>query len=307
MTTYILKRLLSVIPVIFVIASASFFIMRGAPGGPFDKERNMTEEVRRSLEAKYHFDKPVWRQYLIYMGGLLRGDLGPSFQYEGRTVNEIIADGFGTSLLLGAMAMALAVVLGLSAGILAGARQNSWLDHLLMSCSMTGISIPNFVLGPLLVLLFSLTLHWLPVAGWRGARYMILPTIALALPYTAYIARLARGGMLEVIRTDYIRTARAKGLPERLVILRHALRPAVMPVVSYLGPASAHVLTGILVIESIFSIPGLGRYFVLSALNRDYTVVLGTVLIYSTLLVFFNLLVDVAYAILDPRVRYGTK
>ncbi len=304
MTGYILRRLLAVIPVLLIIASLSFFIMRVAPGGPFSKERSMTEEVRKSLEAKYHFDKPLWQQYLIYMQGLLSGDLGPSFQYEGRTVNEIVADGFGTSLELGAWAMALAVVLGLSAGIVAGWRQNSWLDHLLMSFSMTGISIPNFVMGPLLVLLFSLTLHWLPVAGWRGPRYTVLPVVALALPYTAYIARLSRAGMLEVIRTDYIRTARAKGLPERLVVLRHALRAAIMPVVSYLGPASAGILTGILVIESIFSIPGLGRYFVLSALNRDYTVVLGVMLIYSVMLVSFNLLVDLAYGVLDPRVRY---
>ena len=303
MTFFILKRLLSVIPVLIAIATISFFVMRLAPGGPFDKERVMTEEVKRSLEAKYHFDKPVWQQYLIYMGGLLKGDLGPSFQYEGRTVNEIVADGFFTSLQLGGMAMILAVVLGLTAGILAGWRQNSWLDHTLMSFSMTGISIPNFVLGPLLVLLFSLTLHWLPVAGWRGPRYAILPTIALALPYTAYIARLARAGMLEVIRTDYVRTARSKGLPERLVVMRHAFWAAIMPVVSYLGPASAGILTGILVIESIFSIPGLGRYFVLSAMNRDYTVVLGVVLLYSTMLIAFNLLVDVAYAWLDPRVR----
>jgi oligopeptide transport system permease protein len=303
MIFFILKRLLGVLPVLFIIASASFFIMKIAPGGPFDEERNVTEEVRRSIEAKYHLDQPLWRQYTIYMSGLMKGDLGPSYQYEGKSVNEIIASGLKVSVVLGGLAMALAMVLGMSAGVIAGWKHNSWVDHLVMSSAMTGICIPNFVLGPLLVLLFSLTLRMLPVAGWYGPKYMVLPVIALAMPYTAYIARLTRGGMLEIVRMDYIRTARAKGLTEIQVVIRHAFRCAVLPVVSYLGPACAGILTGILVIESIFNIPGMGRYFVLSAINRDYTVVMGTVLVYSSMLVLFNLLVDITYTFLDPRVR----
>jgi oligopeptide transport system permease protein len=303
MLGYLLRRVAGFLPVLFVIVSASFFLMRLAPGGPFDQERALPEQVRANIEARYHLDEPLWRQYLRYMGEVLRGDLGPSFRYPDRSVNELLALGFPVSLTLGLCALAVALTLGGVSGILAALGRNSVTDYLTMLLSLGGVSIPNFVLGPILMLIFALGLGWLPVAGWDSWRHLILPSVTLGAFYAAYIARLTRAGMLEVIGQDFIRTARAKGLPESVVVLRHALPGAVLPVVTYLGPASAAVLTGSVVVETIFSIPGIGRYFVSSALNRDYTMVLGTVVFYSVLLVGFNLIVDVLYAYLDPRVQ----
>lgn len=304
MARYLVGRLLGLPPVLLVIVSASFFIMRIAPGGPFDMERALPAEVRANIEAKYHLDEPLVRQYLRYLGNVLRGDLGPSFRYPDRTVGELIALGFPVSLTLGVCALGFALVIGGTAGVLAAIRRNRLVDYLTMSLALGGVSIPNFVLGPLLMLVFALWLGWLPVAGWGTWRHLVLPTVTLGLFYTAYVARLSRAGMLEVIFQDFVRTARAKGLREAVVITRHALPSAVLPVVSYLGPAAAGALTGSVVVETIFGIPGIGRYFVTSALNRDYTMVLGTVVFYSGLLIVFNLIVDLLYAYLDPRVTY---
>lgn len=282
----------------------AFFLIRLAPGGPFDTEKNLPAEIEANLAAKYHLDEPLWQQYLRYLGDLARGDLGPSFKYADYTVNELIAQGFPVSLRLGLLAIGLALIAGVAAGTIAAMRQNRAVDYTVMSISMTGISIPNFVLAPLLILLFAVELQWLPAGGLdAGWRVWVLPVISLALPQIAYIARLTRGSMIEVLRSNYIRTARAKGLPRRRVIVGHALRPALLPVLSYLGPALAGIITGSVVIETIFGIPGLGRFFVQGALNRDYTLVLGVVVFYGTLIVLFNLLVDLLYAAFDPRVR----
>ena len=303
MASYILRRLAEFLPVLFVIVSLSFFLMRLAPGGPFDQERALPEQVRANIEARYHLNEPLWRQYLQYLGEVARGDLGPSFRYPDRSVNELLGLGFPVSLTLWLCALAVALSLGGMAGVLAGLRRNSPFDYFTMSFALFGISVPNFVLGPILMLLFALWLRWLPVAGWGTWRHLVLPSVTLGMFYAAYVARLTRAGMLEVIHQDFIRTARAKGLREAAVVLRHALPGAVLPVVTYLGPASAAVLTGSVVVETIFSIPGVGRYFVSGALNRDYTMVLGTVVFYSVLLLAFNLVVDILYAYLDPRVQ----
>jgi oligopeptide transport system permease protein len=300
---YILRRVAGFAPVLFVVVSLSFFMMRLAPGGPFDQERALPDQVRANIESRYHLDEPLWRQYLRYLGDVTRGDLGPSFRYPDRSVNELLSLGFPVSLTLGLCALGVALGLGGTAGILAGLRRSVFVDYLSMSFALFGVSVPNFVLGPILMLVFALGLGWLPVAGWGTWRHLILPSVTLGTFYAAYVARLTRAGMLEVIGQDFIRTARAKGLPEAAVILRHALPGAILPVVTYLGPASAAVLTGSVVVETIFSIPGIGRYFVGSALNRDYTMVLGTVVFYSVLLLVFNLIVDVLYAYLDPRVQ----
>lgn len=304
MLRYLLGRLLGFPPVLLAIVTGAFFIMRIAPGGPFDMDRALPEQVRANIEARYHLNEPLPRQYLRYLGDVVRGDLGPSFRYPDRTVNELIALGFPVSLTLGLCALGVAVVIGGAAGIVAAIRHNRFLDYLTMSVALGGVSIPNFVLGPLLILTFALRLGWLPVAGWGTWRHLVMPSITLGALYTAYVARLSRAGMLEVIRQDFVRTARARGLREAVVVLRHALPSAVLPVVSYLGPAAAGALTGSVVVETIFGIPGTGRYFVTSALNRDYTMVLGTVVFYSGFLVAFNLIVDCLYAYLDPRVTY---
>ncbi|MGD8379898.1 MAG: oligopeptide ABC transporter permease OppB [Gammaproteobacteria bacterium] len=306
MLAYAIKRFLGAWPTLFVIITVAFFMMRAVPGGPFSSEKPVPPAVRANLERMYHLDEPLYMQYARYLGDVFTGNLGPSFKYEDHTVNDLIASGFPVSARLGGLAMALALLLGVAAGATAALRQNAWLDHAVMALAMTGISIPNFVMGPLLILVFAILLHWLPAGGWdNGATVnMVLPVISLALPYVAYIARLTRGSMIEVLRSDYIRTARAKGLPARTVILRHALRPAMLPVISFLGPAIAGILTGSVVIEEIFGIPGIGRYFVQGALNRDYTLVMGVVIFYGALIILLNLLVDLLYAMLDPRVRY---
>jgi oligopeptide transport system permease protein len=299
---FVFRRVAGFLPVLFVIVSLSFFIMRLAPGGPFDQERVLPEQVRENIEARYHLNEPLWKQYLRYLGDVARGDLGPSFRYPDRSVNELIGLGLPVSLLLGVCALSIAVVVGGAAGLLAGVRRNSLADYFTMSFALGGVSVPNFVLGPILMLVFALGLGWLPVAGWGTWRHLILPSLTLGMFYAAYVARLTRAGMLEVIGQEFIRTARAKGLREATIIYRHALPGAILPVVTYLGPASAAILTGSVVVETIFGIPGIGRYFVGSALNRDYTMVLGTVVVYSVLLLLFNLIVDLLYGYLDPRV-----
>jgi oligopeptide transport system permease protein len=303
MLSFAFRRLLSAIPTLLVLLALSFALIRVAPGGPFDTEKTIPPEIQERLNETYHLDEPLWQQFGRYLGDLLQGDFGPSFQYKDYTVSELIAAGFPVSLKLGGLAMLLALLVGISIGTLAALKQNSRTDHVVMGAAMTGISIPNFVLAPLLVLLFAVTLRWLPAGGLGDWRNLVLPVISLALPQIAYIARLTRGSMIEVLRSDFIRTARAQGLPTLEIILGHALKPALVPIVSYLGPATAGIITGSVVIEQIFGVPGLGRYFVQGALNRDYTLVMGIVVFYGVLIIIFNFLVDLAYRWLDPRVK----
>jgi oligopeptide transport system permease protein len=303
MLNFALKRLLYTVPTLLVLVALVFFLLRAAPGGPFDDERALPPETQAQVAAAYHLDEPLWRQFGGYLGGLARGDLGPSFQYPGRSVNELVAAGLPVSLQLGVSAMLLALLLGCGAGIVAALKRGSLADHGLMTLAMAGLAIPNFVVAPLLVLAFALALGWLPAGGWDGWRSAVLPVLALALPQIAVLARLTRTSMAEVLAQNYIRTARAQGLPQHWIVLRHALKPALMPVLSYLGPATAQIITGSVVVEQIFSIPGLGRHFVQGALNRDYTLVMGVVVFYGALIALFNLAVDLAYGALDPRVR----
>lgn len=304
MSAWIAKRLFSIVPTLLVVATLAFVLVRLVPGGPFDTERAVPVEVQRQLEAKYHLDDPVWKQYVDWLSALvLRGDLGPTFKYPNRTVNEIIAFSLPVSMQLGALAMVFALAVGVPLGVVGAIRQNTWADTAAMAAALAGVSVPRFVLAPLLVLVFALHLYVLPVARWETWRHMVLPVVCAGLPTAAYIARLTRSGMLEVIRSDFVRTARAKGLSEARVVLRHALRGALLPVVSYLGPGFSSLLVGSLVVEKIFNVPGMGRYFVEAALNRDYNLVLGVMLVYGVILMVLNALVDVAYAVLDPRVE----
>jgi oligopeptide transport system permease protein len=303
---YFFTRLAGAIPTLLIIVTATFFLMRAAPGGPFDQEQTLPPEIMANLQRAYGLDQPIWTQYARYLKSLMHGDFGPSFKYKDFTVTELIGQGFPVTLQLGILAMALALSVGILLGTFAALHHNSAADYMTMSLAVVGIAIPTFVVLPFLGLLFGVFLHWLPVAGWESGsiRHLALPVIALALPPLAYIARLTRASMLEVLRSHYIRTAFAKGLPLHTLILRHALRPALMPVASYLVPAVASIMTGSLVVESIAGLPGIGRYRVQGALNRDYTLVLGMVIIYSTLLIGMGLLVDLLYAWLDPRVRH---
>jgi len=305
MIVYALRRLLSAIPTLLVIITLAFFMMRAAPGGPFDSQRKLTPEVERNIKAAYDLDKPLWRQYVIYLGKVAHGDLGPSYKNQDFTVVQLIGTGLPVSARLGLSAMALALLLGTALGVAAALKQNRWEDYSVMAGAMLGITIPTFVTAPILTLIFGIYAGLLPVGGWNGGalRNMILPVMVLALPQIAIVARLMRGSMVEVLRANYIRTARAKGLPVHRIVLGHALRAAALPLVSYLGPALAAVLTGSLVVEQIFGLPGIGRYFVQGALNRDYTLVMGVVICYATLIIFLNFLADITYGILDPRVR----
>ncbi|ACB75702.1 ABC transporter permease [Opitutus terrae] len=304
MLRFIARRLFETIPVLLVLITATFFMIRFVPGGPFTAEKAVTPEVLRNLEAHYGLDQPLHRQYLDYLRSLLHGDLGPSFKYPNRTVNEIIADKLPTSLELGAWSLLVALGIGLPLGVLAAVKRNTWLDYLASSSAMIGICVPTFVMGPLLVLLFGIQLRWVNASGWYEPVDRVLPSLVLGFFYAAYIMRLTRGGMLEVLHQDYIRTARAKGASEARVIFRHALRGGILPVVSFLGPAIAGILTGSFVIETIFQIPGLGREFVNSAFNRDYTLVLGTVILYAVLVVAMNLVVDVVQVWLNPKLKF---
>lgn len=304
MWRFIGRRLLQAIPVLWAVLTVVFFLVRFAPGGPFATEKAVIPEVKRALEAQYKLDQPLASQYLSYLRDVLHGDLGPSFKYPGRSVNELIASGLPATVELGLYALLIAVVLGMAAGIIAALRPNTWRDYLPMSLAMIGICMPTLLLGPVLVLVFGLRLEWLPVSGWGDVPGdKVLPSITLGAAYAAYVARLTRGGMLEVLSQDYIRTARAKGLPERVVVLKHALRGGIIPVVAFLGPAFAGVLSGSFVVESVFQVPGLGRFFVQAAFNRDYTMILGTTLFLALLIVAFNLVSDVLAAWMNPRLR----
>lgn len=304
MLAFVVRRLLGLVPTLLTIVVLSFLVIRLAPGSPFASERGIPPEVLVELNAKYGFDRPLSEQLLRYLSGLAHGDLGLSTKYPQRTVNELIADGLPATLLLASVALAWALALGITAGIISAVRQNTAWDHGLMGVAMLGISLPSFVLGPLLALIFGLTFYVLPPGGWGGLRHVVLPGVTLGSFYAAYIARLTRSGMLDVIYMDYVRMARAKGLPERTIVLRHMLRAGLLPVVTYLGPAIANLMVFGVVVEKIFATPGIGPYFVDAAFNRDYFLVMGIVLLYSLLLLLLNLLVDVAYGLLDPRIRY---
>jgi oligopeptide transport system permease protein len=303
MFRFITTRFLQALFALYIVVTATFFMVRFVPGGPFTAEKAVTPEILRNLEAHYGLNKPLWQQYLDYIGSLARGDLGPSFKYPNRTVNEIIFDKIPVSAELGVESLAIALILGISLGTLAAVKRNSWIDYVASSFGMIGISIPTFVVGPLLVLVFAIHLRWVNASGWFFAADRTLPALVLGIAYAAPISRLTRGGMLEVLHQDFIRTARAKGASELRVVTRHALRGGLLPVVSYLGPAVAGILTGSFVIEQIFQIPGIGREFITSAFNRDYTLVLGTVILYAALIMLLNLLVDIAQAWMNPKVR----
>src|ERR1700733_13942348 len=306
MTRYFFTRLAGAVPTLFIIITITFFLMRAAPGGPFDQEQALAPEIKANLQRACGLDQPVWTQYGRYLKSLLHGDFGPSFKYKDFTVTELIGQGFPVTFELGTIAVVLALSLGIPLGTFAALHHNSAADYATMSLAVVGIAIPSFVVLPFLGLLFGIYLHWLPVAGWEpgSLKHLALPVVALALPPLSVIARLVRASMLEVLRSHFIRTAFAKGLPLHTVLVRHALRPALLPVASYLPPAVASIMTGSLVVESIAGLPGIGRYMVQGALNRDYTLVMGMVIIYSTLLIVMGLLVDLLYAWLDPRVRF---
>ncbi|MEE8156877.1 MAG: oligopeptide ABC transporter permease OppB [Gammaproteobacteria bacterium] len=306
MLRFILKRLLSALPTLFILVVLAFFLIRFVPGGPFDTERHIPPEVLENLKEAYNLNGPLHKQFADYVKGLLRGDLGPSIRYQDSSVSELIAAGFPVSLRIGLLAMVFAVAIGAFAGAMAALRKGTFSDVSVMATALLGLSIPSFVIAPLLILVFAVYLGWLPAGGLSdgSGQHLIMPVATLALPQIAYIARLMRASLIEVLNSDFIRTARAKGLPRHTVLLRHALRPALIPLVSYLGPATAGVITGSLVVEQIFQLPGIGRYFVDGALNRDYTLVMGVVVFYGALIILFNLLVDLVYAWLDPKLRY---
>jgi oligopeptide transport system permease protein len=307
MASYILRRLLATIPTLLAIITIAFVVMRLAPGGPFDEEQALPPEILANLESAYGLDAPMHVQYGRYLRGLLHGDLGPSFRYKDYRVTELIAQGLPVTLTIGVAALLLSVLVGVPCGVLAAARRNGGVDHAIMSAALVGLAVPGFVVAPVLALGFGIKLGWLPVGGWESGqwRYGVLPVVTLALPFIAHIARLTRGSMLEVLESPFIRTARAKGLSPARILRAHALPPALMPVLSYLGPAAAAALTGSLVVEQVFGLPGVGRYFVQGAINRDYTLVMGMVIFYAALLLALNLLVDLLYGWLDPRIRHG--
>lgn len=303
---YAMRRLLGFIPTLFCIVTVSFFIIRLAPGGPFDQEQAVPPQIRANLDRLYGLDQPLGLQYLHYLNGLAHGEFGPSFKLRDFSVGELIAQGLPLSLSLGSAAVLLAMLLGVPLGVAAALRRNTVTDYGITTMVVVCIALPSFVTGPLFALVFGLYLHWLPVAGWEdGApRYLVLPVLTLALPVIAYVARITRGSLLEVLRANYVRTARARGLGEARVLWRHALKPALLPVVSYLGPATAYVVTGSLVVETVFGLPGTGRYLVQGAINRDYTLVMGMIIVYGTLTLGLNLIADIAYGWLDPTVRH---
>ncbi|MFC0323586.1 oligopeptide ABC transporter permease OppB [Gallibacterium melopsittaci] len=306
MLKLIFRRILEAIPTLFILITVSFFMMRLAPGSPFSSEKNYPPEVIANIEAKYHLNEPLLVQYGIYLKDLAHGDFGPSFKYKDYTVNQLVADSFPVSLKLGFSAFLLALFFGISAGVIAALKQNKWLDYLIMTFAMTGVVVPSFVVAPLLVLIFSIILKWLPSGGWNNGQfmYMLMPMVALSLSYIASIARIMRSSMIEVLHSNFIRTAKAKGLPMRRIVLKHALRPALLPVISYMGPAFVGIITGSMVIESIFVLPGIGQLFVNGALNRDYSLVLSLTILVGTLTIVFNAIVDILYAVIDPKIRY---
>jgi oligopeptide transport system permease protein len=305
MLAYVLRRLGSSIPTLFLIVTISFFLIRVAPGGPFDLEQALNDTILQNLRRLYRLDEPLWKQYLLYLQGLTRFDFGPSFSSQDMTVGQLFAKGLPVSITLGSLALLLAIVVGMTLGVIAALRQNQAADYAVVATAAAGITVPTFVTAPLFQVAFGLWLAWLPVGGWNdgSVRNIVLPVVVLALPQMAVVARLTRAAMIETMRANHIRTLRAQGL-SNATIIRHALRSAALPVVSYLGPAAAALLTGSVVVETIFGLPGIGRYFVEGALNRDYTLVMGTVVVVAVFVILFNLIVDIAYAALDPRVRY---
>jgi oligopeptide transport system permease protein len=304
MLVIFIKRVLMAVPVLLAVATMTFFLIKLAPGGPFDAEKAVSPQVLKNLNAVYNLDASQWEQYTDYMSGVIRGDFGPSFKYPGRSVTEMIATGLPITFELAIYAILIALVIGVMSGVLAALKRNTLLDFIPMAIAMIGICVPTFLMGPLLVLIFGIHYELLPVAGWgQLSGDKILPSITLGFAYAAYIARLSRGGMLEVLNQDFIRTARAKGLTERMVVIKHAMQGGLIPVVSFLGPAIAGLLAGSFVVETIFQIPGLGRFYVEAALNRDYTMILGTTIFFSAMIVFFNLLSDLASLWLIPSSR----
>ena len=302
MTRYVFRRLGGAIIILWVIITVTFALMHAIPGGPFTTEKKLPPQVKASIEAKYHLDDPIWKQYGDYLGGVITGDLGPSYKYEGRSVNDIISDAFPISAQLGLLSLMVAVAGGIAAGAISAMRPNGIVDYAVTILSTIGISVPTFIIGAVLVYVVGFELGWFPVALWRGPSYMVLPVLTLAAQPMAFIARLTRSGLLDVYQQEYIRTARAKGLSSWTILTRHALGNAILPVITYLGPLAASLLTGSFIVETIFAIPGLGQYFVTSIYNRDYTVILGITIFYSALVVFLNILVDMIYPLIDPRV-----
>lgn len=306
MLKLILKRIIEAIPTLIILIIVSFLLMRFSPGSPFLTDKALSPEVMANLMAKYNLDAPLYQQLLNYMGNLLQGDFGPSFQYKDKSVNELLANAFPMSIKLGIVAFFFAVLLGVTAGVIAALRQNSAVDYGIMSFAMLGVVMPTFVSGPLLILVFAVNLGWFPAGGWEGGDFahITLPTIALAVAYLASIARVTRGSMIETLNSNFIRTARAKGLSEYKVVVKHALKPAMLPVITIMGPAFVGIITGSLVIESVFGLPGMGKLFVNGALNRDYGLVLSLVVVYGSMTIFFNAIVDILYAYIDPKIRY---
>lgn len=305
MLRYTLRRLVGAIPTLLVIATLAFFLLHAAPGGPFDSAKRIPPDILQNIQARYHLDEPLGLQYLRYLGNLARGDLGPSYVYRSTSVNQIVAQGLPVDATVGLTALALALLIGGAIGVNAAVRRSTGWDYVLMTLAVLGISLPVFVIAPLLILVFAIDLHWLPAGDWvvGSLSHLVLPAVALALPYIAYVARMMRASTIEVLASPFIRTAQAKGLPPRLVLWRHALRPTLTPMISFLGPAIAGLITGSIVVETIFGLPGIGRYFVTAALNRDYTLVMGITVLYGVLIIAFNLLADLCYAWIDPRVR----
>ena len=305
MLKFILKRIGVAIPTLLILITISFFMMRLAPGNPFSSDRALPPQVMKNLNAKYGLDKPIAVQYWNYLKNLSHGDLGPSFKYKDSSVTELVRAAFPVSAKIGVIAFILCLIIGISFGCLAALNQNSWIDYLLMSTAMIGVAIPNFVLGPLLVLIFAVSLHWLPAGGWNGGapQYLVLPVIGMMMYYVASMARIMRGSLIEVLNSNFIRTAKAKGLSKTRIILKHALRPSLLPIASFMGPAFVGIITGSVVIETIFGLPGIGQIFVNGALNRDYGVVLGVTVLIGALTIAFNAIADILLAVIDPKIR----
>ncbi|MCW8331680.1 oligopeptide ABC transporter permease OppB [Photobacterium sp. SDRW27] len=306
MIKFIAKRIFEAIPTLLVLITISFFLMRFAPGNPFSSERPLPPEVMANIEAKYGLDKPVFEQYTTYLGNIVQGDFGPSFKYKDFTVNELVTKALPVSAKIGFFAFIFALVMGVTVGTIAALKQNSWIDYTIMSTAMAGVVMPSFILAPVLIYIFSINLGWLPAGGWNDGSmiYMLLPMFGMSLLYVATFARITRGSMIETLNSNFIRTARAKGLSYPYIIIKHALRPALLPVVSYMGPAFVGIITGSVVIETIFGLPGIGKLFVNAAFNRDYSLVLGITILIGTLTIIFNAIVDIVLAYIDPKIRY---
>ena len=306
MLKFIFKRMIEAIPTMLVLITVSFFLMRFAPGSPFSSERTLPPQVMANINAKYGLDKPVFEQYTTYLTNVIEGDFGPSFKYKDFTVNELVASALPVSAKIGAVAFVFALIFGVSVGTIAALRQNTWIDYTIMSSAMLGVVMPSFVLAPTLIYMFSINLGWFPAGGWLDGsmKYMILPVLGMSMLYVATFARITRGSMIETLNSNFIRTARAKGLSYRYIVLKHALKPAMLPVVSYMGPAFVGIITGSVVVETIFGLPGIGKLFVNAAFNRDYSLVMGVTILIGFLFILFNAIVDILLALIDPKIRY---